>query len=219
MSATASLAQTTKPTTQPATAAVSVDRTTPRGAVKAMRVAMEAGDEAALRELLYPADEDHQQMNEAIAGVVIASSRLSIAASERFGSSADPIASKAFALSDLAGIDSAPMEENDDVATITLPARDHPLTLHRASDGLWRIDLFAFAGATRQQLPEQLAMLREFKTALNQLADDTRDGRYLSVADLKAAMQDRVHVVIARSMRHGQPATAPTSGPASAPSR
>jgi hypothetical protein len=219
LSAMVALAQTTNSSTQPATTSVSTDRTTARGAAKAMRVAMEAGDEAALRDLLFAADEDHQRVNDAIAGVVVAAARLSAAASARFGGSADPMAAKAFALSDLAAIDSAPVEENGDVATIKLPARDHPLVLQRGRDGMWRIDLFGFAGARREQLPQQLAMLHEFAAALNELATDTKDGRFMSIADLKAAIQDRVHGTIARSMRETRPATAPSTNPTSAPAK
>jgi len=220
-SAMIAFAQTTEPATQPS---VVIDRTTPRGAAKALRIAIEAGDETALRDLLFETDADQQKHNDALAGVVAASSRLSAAANTRFGASSDPIATKAFSLADLTGVDSAPMEEKGDVALITLPARDHPLTLRKGSDGAWRVDLLNFASATRDQLPQQLAMLHEFTTALNQLATDTRDGRFGSGADLKAAIQDRVHGTIARSMRHGQPATghattAPTTSPTSAPAR
>ncbi|MBC8106262.1 MAG: hypothetical protein H7Z14_06700 [Anaerolineae bacterium] len=211
------VAQTTAPTTTPATNAA-ISRTTPRSAAKALRVAMEAADETALRDLLFAADEDQRKLNDALGGVVVASSRLSAAANARFGDSGDPIAGKAFLPADLTGVDSASLEERGDIATIKLPARDHTLTLRRGQDGMWRIDLFSFAGATRQQLPQQLAMLHEFSAALNELATDTRGGRFVSVADLKAAIQDRVHGTIARSMREPRPATIPSTRPTSAPS-
>lgn len=212
------VAQTTAPTTTPATTAP-IDRTTPRGAAKALHEAMEAANEAALRDLLFAADEDQRKLNDALAAVVVASSRLSAAANARFGDSTDPIASKVFALADMTGIDSAPLEAHGDVATISLPGRDRPLTLRRGPDGTWRVDLLGFSGATGQQLPQQLGMLREFATALNELAADTLSGRYMSVADLKAAIQDRVHGTIARSMRQAKPTTAPSTHPTTAPAR
>lgn len=208
------VAQTTMSTTT-----VSIDPTTPRGAAKALRVAMEAGDEAALRSLLFAANDDQRSLNEALAGVVAAASRLSAAANARFGGSGDPLAGKPFAPADLTGVDSAPLAERGDTATIDLPGRDHPLTLKRDRDGNWRVDLLSFSGATLEQLPQQLAMLHEFATALNHLASDTRDGRFVSVGDLKAALQDRVHGTIARSMQRQRPTTIPATAPTTAPAR
>ncbi|CAN5606129.1 hypothetical protein BH09PLA1_BH09PLA1_29900 [soil metagenome] len=202
------VAQTSKP---------SIDRSTPRGAARALAAAIEAGDETAIRDLLFAADDDQRKLSEALAGVVAASSRLSAAANARFGNSGDPIAGKAFSPADLSGIDSAPLQEDGDRATIELPDRDRPLALQRGDDGLWRVDLLAFSGATLEQLPQQLAMLHEFSAALSQLALDTDEARFATIADLKAAIQDRVHGTIARSMRLPRPATAPATSPTTAP--
>lgn len=193
--------QTTQ-TTQP------IDRTTPRGAAMAMRVAIESGDEATLRDLMHSATDDARRMNDALVAVMAASSRLSIAANERFGTSNDPIASRAFAPVDYNVATTAPVEQKEDVATITLAGRDRPLLLHRGADGRWRFDLLAFTGAALDQQPDkQIEMYRDFARALNEVAADTRDGRFISVVDLKAAIQDRVHGAIAKSMRKPRPAT------------
>jgi hypothetical protein len=99
----------------------SIDRTTPRGAAAALRAAVENGDEAALRDLLYSADADSRQLNDALADVISASAKLSIAASERFGGSesgksSDPIAIRAFTPEDIASASAttAPVETIDD---------------------------------------------------------------------------------------------------------
>ena len=102
-------------------------------------------------------------------------------------------------------------------ATITLPNRDRPMKLVRGTDGHWRFDMLTYAGATTEQIGKQVAMYHELATAINALATDTRDGRFLSVSDLKAAIQDRVHGTIAKSMRKPRPTSGPTSAPTTGP--
>jgi hypothetical protein len=182
-----------------------------------MRLAVAAGDVETLGQLIYAADEPHRRLADAYAAVIVSGQRLSDAMMRQFGTPSASVLSDA----DLAAIDSAPLRISGNSATLRLPGRgDKPLLFRRDDAGRWRADLLAFANVTDAaagaDVNSQCEMQVNLATALSDLAGEISTGRYRTAADARAAVQDRVHGAIAKSMRTA--GTRPTTGPATSTS-
>jgi hypothetical protein len=201
---------TTMPTTRPAP-----DLSSPRAAAMSMRLALAAGDVEALGQVIHAGDEPHRRLAEAYAAVIISGQRLSDAMMRQFGTASSSILTD----EDLAAIDAAPLRVSGNSATLRLPGRgDKPLVFRRDDAGRWRADLLTFANVTDAgDVASQCEMQINLATALSELAAEISTGRYRTAADAKAAVQDRVHGAIAKSMRAAtshrttEPATLPSS--------
>ena len=203
----------TNPSTSAATTRPAPDLSSPRAAAKSMRLALAAGDVKTLGQVIYAADDPHRRLADAYAAVIVSGQRLSDAMMRQFGTASSSILTDA----DLAAIDAAPLRVSGNNATLRLSGRgDKPLVLRRDDAGRWRVDLLTFANVTDAgDVGSQCEMQINLATALSELATEISTGRYRTAADAKAAVQDRVHGAIAKSMRGAtsRPSTAPTTSP------
>jgi hypothetical protein len=232
----------TAPATRSSLDASVINSTTPRGAVKAMRAALEGNDASTLAGLIWAPDEASQRLASACASVIVAGKRVADVAAERFGrSSGGPIARGAVGAldEDLRAIDETTLSEAGDVASIRLPGGregepgsgagsggDRVLTLRRrASDGRWFADVLAFAGLNAQvadqgsaprrleprEVEARVDLLYRLSAGLREVADDAAAGRYRSAADVRAAVQDRFHGAVAKSLEAMEATTRPST--------
>jgi hypothetical protein len=190
----------TQPTTTPT---MQLDLSSPRAAAKSMRRATAAEDLEALRQVIYAADEPHRRLADAYAAVVISGQRLSDAMRGQYGNGAGNHDIAGVSDDDLQAVDTAQPRTTGDSATIKLPGQgDRPLTLRRDNAGLWRVDLLAFANVSAEgDVASQCQMQLNLAAALSDLAMEISTGRYRTPADARAAVQDRVHGTIAKSLR------------------
>lgn len=235
--ANASAGQTTAPATDPAGVA-------PREAVKAFRAALEANDAHALAEMTWATDDSRRKLADACARVIVAGKRVADAAAERFGrggaGAGEPITRGGLGALDqeLRAIDEAPVSEAGDVATIALPSPpsrgDRPprvLTLRRrATDGKWFVDVLEFAGFADQdadplepgEADARIDLLYRLSRGLAEVADDCAAGRYRTAGDVRAAVQDRFHGAVQKSMEamdSTRPSTRSSAGSVTQPER
>jgi hypothetical protein len=198
-------------TTLPDSSRSSLDLSSPKSAAISLRAALERGDVEAVESILVAKDDAQKKLNGGYARLIVATKRLADAVATQFASSGDVMALGALGAADLKDIESAKLVEQGDLAAqLTLPGRSRPLMFHRDGEA-WRIDLISFADAKTDDLVPQLAMLDELSRSFNELATDAAEGRYRTIGDLKAAVQDRVHGAIAKSLRHENPSTHPTT--------
>ena len=194
----------------------------PRSAAKSLRIAVERGSIDDAIECIVIADEDHRSLASAHVKLIVATKKLADAIAERFGSATDPLAAGALLAGDFQEVESAKITMRGDTsATMQLRGSERPLTLRRGSDGAWRADVLAFANLDATDdihRPQQIALLDELVESIHELTADTRRGRFNTLGDVKAALQDRVHGATARSLRRDLPATRPASQPATSPS-
>lgn len=188
-----------------------------RQALKQFRVALDANDSSALASMTWATDDSRRKLADACARVVVAGKRVADAAAERFGHAGgggEPIARGGLGAleQELRAIDDAPVSEAGDVATIALPPgrgdRPRVLTLRRrAEDGKWFVDVLEFAGFADTNDPldpgeadARIDLLYRLARGLGEVADDCAAGRYRTVGDVRAAVQDRFHGAVQKSM-------------------
>src|ERR1035441_5815334 len=172
--------QATQPTTEP------IEPTTPKGALKSLALALDAGDRERIRSLMYAASPAEQKMVDATSEFAASIADLKHTMARRFGESASFIAmgESSDALPNrLAAIDSADQKVNGDLAVINLSAampRDS-MSLVRAG-GYWKISIsqqLKDEGLTPQQVDEKMATVSSQSKILKDLTAEVTAGKYL----------------------------------------
>jgi len=212
----------TAPTTTTAPA-FTPDLSSPRAAAKSLAHAVALSDLNALRQVIHATDDPHRHLADAYAAVIISGQRLAAAMELQFGAGAGSTDRGLPTDEELDAIDAAALRVSGNSATIKLPGRgDKPLALQRDETGQWHVDLLAFANVSDTDPASQCLMQLNLASELNALAAEISTGRYRTAADARAAVQDRVHGTIAKSMRSAaasrpvatsRPTTVPSTSP------
>jgi hypothetical protein len=209
---------TTTGATEPTTRAAP-DLSSPTAAAEALRSAVTAGDAVAIREVIHAPDAPSRALADAHARVIAAGKRLADACAAEFGAAGDAIGLGAAGLSEpVRSIEPGRIKVSGEEAHLLLHGRDDRVMIfRRQSDGRWRFDLLEFIGAQRgENVARQARMLRSIANGLEDVAEGVAAHRYRTPADVKAAVQDRFHGAVARSLdavSRPTTATAPTTEP------
>jgi len=189
-------------------AAVEPDLSSPKAAAKSLYQAVEASDAAAVRKVLQADDAGQRELAAAFAELLVAGKSLTDAASKRFGQAGEEIGQAMVGKDEPARIDAAEEKRSGDTATLVFPGQSRPMTF-RQSGGKWRLRVMDYAGATPENLPRQLAMLRRITSVLEQSAREIGEGRYATVDDARKAVEGKLHGVMIDILRANPPATQP----------
>lgn len=206
-----------------------VDLSTPKAAARSLFLAVERGDEPALREMFFVADPDDATQRELVAAyahLIIQGKRLSDAGSKKFPGAADALAQGIVSAEELKRVDEAKVEETGDTAKLTLDGRMREMRFRRTGNQ-WRLVVAETENATEKNLSEQIELVREFAGAIGETVDEIDAGKFATVQEAEVALQSKANAVMMRAVKANPPATsaapqAPpvtTTAPASAPIR
>ena len=192
--------------TQPTTAPTP---DTPKGAIKALAIAVDSGDGAKIRDLMQAANPMEQQIVNTTADMAVAIAGLKHVMVDKFGQSAaenamgDP---PELMKKILETIDGATEKVDGDHATvISSPTQQGTMNLHR-DNGVWRISVSEQAkNLTQQQVDEQVTMISGQLKMLGELTGDVSAGKYTSANDVTNALKAKMSGAATQSA--SQPAT------------
>jgi hypothetical protein len=200
------------------------DLTSPKSAARSVYAAVDRGDEIALRETFFvePGQPLQEELVAANARMVIAGKRLADAAREKFPGASDAMTQRIISADDLAALDQATVDEQDDVAVLKFAGSTREMRF-QCMDGKWRLVIAEFGGATDQNLSEQNVLVREFADAMAETAGEIAADKYPTPQEAEAALQAKINVILAKSVRTvplaTQPAAGETTSPTTGPSR
>jgi hypothetical protein len=187
-----------------------------------MFAAVEMADGSALRDSFYAPNDAQRDLVTAYAELIVSARHLRDAARDKFAADNAPPANPAVAHDgslpggpgpeDEQKLASADVQIDGDTATVQLPDRSKPIKLRR-SDNLWRIDLADYAAVQPAQLAEQTEVNHSLAAALDEASDEITTGKYASAQEAEAAVQQKIHAVIAPQLKN-----LATSAPTTAPS-
>ncbi|MEO6434575.1 MAG: hypothetical protein ABIP55_02290 [Tepidisphaeraceae bacterium] len=183
-------------TTQAATTqSVPADPSTPRGALKRLAQALDAGERAVVLDLLSAESDAQRKWATATADLAEATAALRRSAVAGFG----PQGSRGLAVDAaaspeaLARIDGAEVAITGDSATVR-PAQDEgpPIVLVRR-DGRWRVPVSEFSRDVEAvDLDRAIAALADETRLLRELATEVSAGKYKTAADARQALDRRI---------------------------
>jgi hypothetical protein len=213
-------AQTTAPasmaTTQPA------DPNSPRGALKALVGAMQAGDADKIKSLIATTNPTEVKMVDAMANMSVSQKKFRTAAETAYGPDAKQLTgdTEAGTAEGLAKIDAAPEKIDGDTATVD-PSNGQsaapgqappppPLTLKKI-DGQWRIPIGELArGVDQAMIQQRLDDLGFMSKMMDESADEVSKGMYKTPKDAGEAIKSKMMVaMMKRANAASQPASAP----------
>jgi hypothetical protein len=161
---------------------VSADSTTPKGALKALALAINDGDGPRIRGLLTATTPNEQKMVDAMSDTAVALAGLGRAMVDRFGQEQTNSAMGDTAgqlKQSLANIDSGKEKIVDDSAVVTIAPGPRGTMLLKKVDGAWKLSL---AERTQSLAPQQIdAYMNTLASQLKALGDvtaDVRAGKY-----------------------------------------
>lgn len=195
------------------------DASSPQAAARSLFDAVDRADEAALRELLY-ADLSQPRQVELIAAnarMVIQGKRLADAAREKFPGASDAMTQRVISADDLAALDKATVEETGDTAVLKFPGSAREMRFRRTGEK-WKLVIAEMAGATDQNLSEQIVFIGELADAFSQAAGEIAAGKYPTPQEAETALQAKINIILAKSVKLSAPATAPATDEANSPS-
>lgn len=189
---TSALAQTTQPTTSEAPATP----TSPKGALKALTIALNNGDKAAVKTLMLADNPKEQEMVGAMASMAHAVADLHHALVIKFGEAQaktvlgdDEQALK----QSLATIDSADVKEDGDHATVTVGGNSaSAMHLTKVGDQ-WKVTLGEQAKTvSAKQVDAQCKTSMGQVKTLDDTAKEVTAGKYASASDVATALRDKM---------------------------
>jgi hypothetical protein len=182
--------------TQPTTGAV--EPTTPKGALKALTIALDAGDRERIRSLMYATSPMEQKMVDATSEMAASVADLKHAMKSKFGELAtlSAMGDSSDALEKgLAGIDSAEQKVAGDMAMVSLSSMPREsMTLVKTGD-TWKISVTQQVkdeGLTPQQVDEKMATVISQSRMLRDLSSDVTAGKYATASDAAAALRAKM---------------------------
>ncbi len=184
-----------------------VDLTSPKAAARTLWNAVTAEDAAVVAQALDAASNDDRELNEAIAALLVAGRGLSDEAREKFGKAADPVGRPMLDTTDLQKLQAANVTETGDSATIQIEGNPKPLSLRRR-EGKWRVVISDFAGATPENRRQQIKLVRDLASAVQELKMEIASGKYQTPQEAERYIQERLHEVMTEKYR---PASAPST--------
>jgi hypothetical protein len=208
-------APSTTPTSAPAAPVIPINTTSPRGTMKVLSQAMEAGDSAAIKKVMHASNPAEEKMVDAMSGQAEAIGKLKSASVAKFGAQeakklvGDTAAqlAQAMLMFDAAG---EKIEGNN--ATVS-PQGDPQQAIHLVKVGNdWKLSV---ADMARQvpagQIDRALADMNLQAKILSEIADGISKGQYKTPEEAGKDLQQKL---IRAAMEQAATATAPSSGPA-----
>lgn len=216
--ATLAPAQTDPATTSPAATmpvVVPADPSTPRGALKLLTGALDAGDAATARATLFTQDPGHQPWMDAMLRLSAATASLKTESVKAFGEEGakavigEPATATAVAM---AALDRSTEEIDGDAAIVRAEGNaEPPIELVRV-DGRWRVPLAVFVGgASPEQLAETTTQMSTQAAVMEQFNKDLAGGKFKTAEEAIQVLQMRR--VQARFGDQQRPSTAPSTAP------
>lgn len=185
----AAAAQQTQPSTQPA------DLSTPRGALRALNLAMRAGDEDAIKDVFLAASPAESRMIDAVAKTAAALAHLRTAAVAAYGSQgADAVTrdSDASAADSAARIDTAEIVVEGDAATVTYrDEKSSPFVLKKV-DGRWKVPYSQLGRPLDPAaLDQSLTDLAHQRHVVEEITDQIRQKKFADAQQAREAWGTR----------------------------
>jgi hypothetical protein len=184
--------QSTQPTTAP------MEPTTPKDALKALALALDAGDQERIRSLMNVTSPMEQKMVEATSDMAVAIAEFKHAMASKFGQAATQSAmgdSSDVLQKSLATIDSADEKVDGDVALVSLSTVPRESMSLKKISGSWKISVAQQVkdeGLTPQQVDEKMAMVSAQSRMLRDVTADVSSGKYPTAADAAAALRGKM---------------------------
>jgi hypothetical protein len=179
----------TAPTTAP------IDPATPKGALKSLALALEAGDRQAVLDLLQAESPAEQKIAAATADLSEATAALRQSATKAFGAqAARPLGVDASATPQaMARIDSSTVALDGAKATITSAQRDEPPLLLVQREGRWRVPVSEISrevdpAALEQNLKDAAEQVR----LLKEIAGEVSAGKFKTAVEARQELDKRI---------------------------
>ncbi len=200
-------------TTRMAPSTVPVDRSTVRGAVRALWEGIRSHDVSQVADSLEASGPAPQEFTAAVARFLVAGKALSDATSERYGQSGRPIGKTMLDFDHLdQAIGKLQITESGDTAT-AVGENQNKMEFHR-TDGQWRLVVSDFANGKPGNQPQQITLLNDLTAAIEDVAGQIRSGRFQTPQEAKRVIQDHLHAVMMdRYHASSMPATNPSTRP------
>ena len=207
----------------PTTSSVAIDPGTPRGALKSLISAMEAGDGDKIKSLIATTNPSEDKMVAAMTSMSMAEKKFRDAASTAFGPNAKELTGDTAAQSaeGMSRIDSSKETIDGDKAVVdsgaggSPQAGTPPLTLMK-SGGTWKIPITELSrGVDASTINQRLDDLTFMSTLMNDSATEMSKGTYKTPADAKTAITTKMRMAM---MQRAAAATQATTMPAATPS-
>ena len=199
-------ATTKTPTTGPTSAPI--DQTTPRGTLKLLARALEAGDRKMLLEVFDTSSPTDQKLADATAGLAEATAELRRASVKAFGEQASrPLGIEA-AGEAMARVDASLEKIDGDKATVTSPLDPSDSLTLVQRDKKWRVPMAQFTGGAvdAADLEKNLRDTAEQAKLLKGLAVEVAAGKFKTAMDARQELDKRI---IQAAMPQGAAATVP----------
>lgn len=187
------------------------DLSSPTAAARSLFEAVDRGDEAAIREILFAEDDRQREIAGAYATLVVSAKRLADAAQKRYGDSADAIARGALPDVEIQGLDAAVVKEAGDTATLQTPTMPRAMRLRRTDAG-WKV-LTEDPDIPPDRVAPQVSLTRDIAAAMSEVADEIAAGKYPAVQEAESAISQRINEAITRRVKTHPPSTQPTTQP------
>lgn len=192
--------------------AVAVDPGTPRGALKSLTVALDTGDEPAMRKLIAADNPQQQAWADAMIGFSAALAKVRAQSAQSFGPEAargivgDTATATSAALQQ---IDQSTEESDGDRATVrSSDPQDRPLTLRRVA-GSWVVPVTSITGeAAPDDFVPVTERLRRQTAAVESVTQDIASGKLATPEQAAQALQRRQFEA---RVGAGQPPVAPAT--------
>ena len=200
---TKNLVAATAPTSAP------VDQTTPKGALKMLARALEAGDRKQVLELLHADSPGERKIAEATAGLAEATAELRRASIGAFGETASSaLGVNMAAVSDaMARVDASVEKIDGHKATVTSPTDPADSMMLVQHDAKWRVPMAQISGAINESdLDKNLRDSTEQARLLKGLAGEVAAGKFKTAIEARQELDKRI---IQSAMPQGAAATAP----------
>lgn len=199
------------------TQSAALEPTTPKGALKALALAMDHGDADAIRHLMDASTPLQSRMVEVTSEMAAVMADLNRAMAAQFGAAQTQAVlnvSPEQLKQSFTDIDAASETITGDTATVSIAPTDRgTMALHRVN-GTWKVSLQKrLDQLTPQQVDEDVAMLSSQIEGMRQVIAAVRAGKYATAADAGAALHARMGAASA-----GPQGAGPQGRPASQPS-
>lgn len=208
------LAAQTRPSTAPATTqVVAADPSTPKGALKLLTQALDAGDRAKVMDLLAADTEAEHKWARATAELAEATAALRRSATDGFGAEASrPLGVDRAATGDaFARIDAATVTLRGDKASVRAASEEGPPLVLIRRDGTWRVPVSEFSkDVETADLDRAVRALADETRLLRELAVEVAAGKYKTATDARQALDRRIMQSAMPQLEPAGPATGTT---------
>ncbi len=183
--------QTSQPTTAP------VDATTPKGALKSLAIALDAGDSTAIHNLVNSASPMEDKLVGVMSDMAVTIAGLNKAMVGKFGKEqaagalgGDP---SEMLKQSLMTIDGATEKIDGESATVSISPNPQGAMSLKKIGGLWKVSVAdQTKGLTAPQVDENVAMMGTQMKTLHELTADISAGKYATALDAAAALRGRM---------------------------